>query len=234
MFLRSNGKTAFWMPLCWEITTGPKTTRLSLRADIYNSTGTLWLDDFFVEEFNEGVYEPIRGRVTSEGKQSLTFAASLPEQGLELSATLRAEAECIRVDGTVKDTTGRDRAVGVRFRLPLDLEGWTWWQDAEERETIQPGFPYRNTYKCVSGIGACSIYPWLAVTGPHVGLTLALPLSQGPRVFVLQHDQRTPETSLSFFFGLAKDAGRNPSRAPFSFVLYPHDPAWGMRSAIGR
>ena len=51
-------------------------------------------------------------------------------------------------------------------------------------------------------------------------------------MFVLQHDQRTPETSLSFYFGLAKDAGRNPSRAPFSFVLYPHDPAWGMRSAM--
>ncbi len=239
------------LPLSWEITTGPKTTRLSLRADIYNSTGTIWLDDFFVTEFNEGVYEPIQGRVTAEGKDTLRFAASLPERGLEVNATLRAEAECIRVDGTVRDTTGRDRAVAVRFALPLDLEGWTWWQDAEEREKIGPGFPCRNTYKCVSGIGVCSIYPWLAVSGPAAsrrtdfpvrpgnedglgnpsyvpGLSLALPLSQGPRVFVLQHDQRTPETSLSFYFGLAKDAGRNPSRAPFSFVLYPHDPAWGM------
>ncbi len=101
----------------------------------------------------------------------------------------------------------------------LDLTGWTWFTDAEEREPIEPGRNYRYTYKCVSGIGACSIYPWSALTGAEAGLSLALPLSQGPRVFVTQHNQSAPETSVTFFFGLVKDAGNHPSRAPFSFVL---------------
>ncbi len=138
----------------------------------------------------------------------------------------------LRIDGEVRDTTGEDRALGVRFALPLDLAGWTWHRDAEERETIQAGPVYRHTYKCRTGIGLCSIYPWSAVTGPDAGLSLALPLAQGPRVFLLQHDQSRQETSLTFFSGLAKEAGHHPSRAPFSFVLYAHDPAWGMRSAM--
>ena len=222
-----------WLPLSWEITTEPKTTKLSLRADIYRSTGTLWLEDFFIYELNEGVYEPVEGKLET-APQGLTFRGALPQRGLELEATLKPDKECLRVDGVVKDTTGEDRAVGVRFALPLDLAGWTWYTDAEEREQIEPSRSYRHTYDCKTGIGACSIYPWCALTGPQAGLTLALPLSQGPRVFILQHDQVRTETSLTFFFGLAKDAGNNPSRAPFSFVIYSHDPAWGMRSAMQR
>jgi hypothetical protein len=222
-----------WLPLSWEITTEPKTTRLSLRADIYRSTGTLWLDDFFINELNEGIYEPVEGRIEAE-TQGLAFRSALPQRGLELEATLKPDKECLRVDGVVKDTTGQDRAVGVKFALPLDFPGWTWYTDAEEREQIEPGRSYRHTYNCKSGIGRCSIYPWCALTGSQAGLTLALPLSQGPRVFLLQHDQVLAETSVIFFFGLAKDAGNNPSRAPFSFVIYSHDPAWGMRSAMQR
>ena len=222
-----------WHPLTWEITTEPKTTRLSLRGDIYRSTGTLWLDDFFVHEMTEGVFDPVPGRLTLSGGNA-TFAGSMPERGLALEATLRADADCLRVDGVVRDTTGEDRAVGVRFALPLDLAGWNWHTDAEEKEAITAGPPHRATYNCVSGIGVCSIYPWSAMSGDAAGLSLALPLSQGPRVFVIQHDQRVPETSITFYFGLAKDAAENPSRAPFSFVLYRHDPAWGMRSAMAR
>ncbi|MGE5531231.1 MAG: hypothetical protein ACM3VW_03805, partial [Bacteroidota bacterium] len=223
-----------WLPLSWEITTEPQTTKLNLRADIYKSTGTLWLDDFFVYEMTDAVYEPLSGKIspTSDG---LAFTASLPDKGLQVQATLKGDKRCLRVDGVVSDTTGEDRAIGLRFALPLDLSGWNWWTEPEERQAIAPGQPsYRHTYNCQSGIGKCSIYPWSAVTGEKAGLSLALPLSQGPRVFIIEHEQKTPELSLSFFFGLTKDAGKNPSRAPFSFVLYPVDPQWGMRSAMAR
>jgi len=220
-----------WLPLAWEIVTEPATRRLSLRADIYRSTGTLWLDDYFIEEVSEGVYEPVAGK-TQPVADGVALQTALPERGLEVDAVVRRGKDCLRIDGEVRDTTGEDRALGVRFALPLDLAGWTWHRDAEERESIQAGPVYRHTYKCRTGIGVCSIYPWSAVTGPDAGLSLALPLAQGPRVFLLQHDQNRRETSLTFFLGLAKDAGRHPGRAPFSFVLYAHDPAWGMRSAM--
>lgn len=222
-----------WHRLAWEVTTQPETTRLSVRADIYKSTGTLWVDDVFVEELSEGVYEPVPGRLET-GAGKAVFRGSLAARGLELEATIAAQPECLRIDGEVRDTTGADRAIGVRFALPLDLGGWTWHHDAEEHEAVTPGAVLRRTYPCVSGIGVCSVYPWSAVSGPEVGLSLALPLSQGPRVFVIQHEQSRPETTVTFFFGLSKDAARNPSRAPFAVVLYRHDPAWGMRSAMER
>ncbi len=164
-----------WHRLTWDLTTQPETTRLSLRSDIYRSTGTLWLDDFSITEANEGVYRPIEAKAAKQG-DGVVVRGGLPAAGLELEATFTGGDECIRVEGMVRDTTGEDRAVGVRFALPLNAEGWTWYTDAEEHETVAAGGAYRHTYNCESGIGVCSIYPWSALSGPDAGLTLALPL----------------------------------------------------------
>jgi len=222
-----------WHHLVWELRTQPATTRLNIRGDIYNSTGTIWLDDFLIGEVPDDIYTPIQGRATAAG-DAVRITGGLPDTGLELEATLRGDDECIRVDGVVRDTTGDDRAVGVRFALPLDAEGWTWYDDASEARGIEPAERYAYTYKTEAGAGECSIYPWSAISGPDAGLTFALPVSQGPRIFVIEHNQRAPQTTVTFYFGLSADAGQNPSRAPFSFVIYRHDPAWGMRSAMER
>ncbi len=222
-----------WHKLVWELTTQPETARLNFRADIYRSTGKLWLDDFSIAEAGNTVYVPVIGKLEKRG-DGLTFQGSVPNAGLRLEATMESDASAIRVNGVVLDTTGEDRAVAVRFGLPVDAEGWTWCTELEDRETVAANGVHRYTYNCRTGIGECSVYPWSALSGPNAGLTLALPLSQGPRVFIIQHDQRAPQTSLTFYFGLARDAANNPSRAPFSFVIYRHDPAWGMRSAMER
>ncbi|MCD6362038.1 MAG: carbohydrate-binding family 9-like protein, partial [Armatimonadetes bacterium] len=222
-----------WHHQVWEIRTGPLTTRLNIRGDIYKSIGTIWLDDFLVAEIPEQEYRPVRGQVTAtDGGLKLTGASE--DMGLELEATLAEDEECLRVDGVVRDTTGDDRVVGVRFSLPINAQGWTWDNDASESEVIEGDSIHRYTYKSEAGEGECSIYPWSALDGPDAGLTMALPLSQGPRIFIIEHDQRAPRYSLTFYFGLSADAGQNPSSAPFSFVIYRHDPAWGMRSAMER
>lgn len=222
-----------WLPLRWKFTTQPQTTRVSFRADIYNSTGTIWLDDFFLAEVNEGQYEPVRGQIKAASGR-VDFAGRVDKMGLQIEAQFQAEKECLRIDGVVADTTGKERAVGVRFALPVLAQGWSWADDIEEQRQIEPGRIYRNTYNCVSGLGLCSIYPWAALSGPQAGLSLALPLLQGPRVFILQHDGAQDEFSVTFFFGLTPKASHNPSRAPFSFVLYRHDPPWGLRSTQER
>jgi len=222
-----------WFPLSWEVTTAAQTTRLALRAEITRSTGAVCVDDIVVSEMMPAPYHPVPGTVLpAEG--GVTFKGALPDAGLALEATVRGGGDYLRVDGVVSDTTGKDRAVGVKFALPANLRGWRWYDDTEENREISGDNLYRSTYKCKSGIGECSIYPWSAVSGPQGGLSLALPLSQGPRVFLLQHDQQGPELSVTFFLGLSAAAGKNPSRAPFSFLLYRHDPHWGMRSALAR
>jgi len=222
-----------WFPLTWDIVTTDRTTRLSLRADIFRATGAIWVDDFVIHEIPPVPYRPVAGTIEpAEG--GIAFRGALPDAGLSLDATMRSTGEYLRVDGVVSDTTGTDRAVGVKFALPANLRGWRWYDDTEENREIGGDNLYRNTYSCQSGIGECSIYPWSAVSGPQGGLSLALPLSQGPRVFIIQHDQHAPELSVTFFVGLSRASGAHPSRAPFSFILYRHDAAWGMRAALDR
>ncbi len=223
-----------WMPVSWSMVTGPDTRKLLLRGTLFRTTGTLWLDDFLIAEETEVPYVPAVGTFRRRPDDAIEHRARLPSLGVELEASYRLENDAIRVDGMVRDLTGRDRAVGVRFSLPLDLEGWRWYDDAEDYQVIGPKRMHQNTFACEAGVGACSMYPWSAVTSPRAGLSLALPLEQGPRAYILRHDQKALETSLTFYFGLTKDAGQNPSRAPFSLVLYAHDPAWGMRSAMER
>lgn len=221
-----------WLPLSWEIVTQPQTTRLSLRGDIYQSTGTLWLDDFFVYEMGDLSYSKVGG-ILKTGTNGMSFSGALRQNGLQVQATLKGEKDCLRVDGVVSDITGQDRAIGLRFVLPVNLKGWTWFDDAEERQVIDPAMPpYRNTYNCVSGTGQCSVYPWSTAVGPRGAVSLALPLSQGPRTFLLE--ARPEGLCLTFFYGLTKDAERNPNRAPFSFVIYAPEAHWGMRSAMER
>jgi hypothetical protein len=223
-----------WMPVSWSMVTRPDTRKLLLRGTIYHTTGTLWLDDFLIAEAVEMPYLPAAGKLERQSDGGLCLRARWPGLGLALEATFRSWGKALRIDGVISDLTGRDRAVGLRFGLPLDLAGWRWYDDAEDFQAIAPDGVYENTYACEAGEGACSRHPWSALSGPSAGLSMALPLAQGPRAFILKHNQRAPETSLTFYFGLAKDAGQNPSRAPFSLVLYAHDPAWGMRSAMER
>lgn len=222
-----------WQPAFWEVRTQPGTARLRLRGNIYQSEGVLWLDDFVVREVDEGDFEPFIGHI-DESPTGLRYDARQDSAHLHLVAEFLPVKYGVKVTGSVADTSGQDRAVGIRFGLPIDASGWTWWLDSDEREPVHANSQHRFTYRCESGIGECSVYPWCAVSSPHAGISLGLPLDQGPQVFILQHDQRLPCTSLTFYCGLTKDAGRHPSAAQFSFVLYSHDPAWGMRSAMQR
>jgi len=222
-----------WHQQVWELTTQAATTQLNIRGDIYNSTGTIWLDDFALYELGEGDYRPIEASASADG-DAVRITGGLPDANLQLEATLAGDDDCIRVEGLLRDTTGADRAVGVRLSLPVDAEGWTWWDDAEERAPIEPGGLHRLIYNCQAGVGLCSIYPWSAIDGPDAGLSLALPLSQGARVFAIEHDQRAPAMRVTFYAGLCAESGNHPSEFPFALVIYRHDPAWGMRSAMER
>ncbi len=222
-----------WYPVFWEIQTRPRTACLQLRGNIYRSTGTFWLDDSLIQEVDEGQFRPCVGRIRPEGRGA-RFLGEVSRMHVRLSAQITPVRYGIRVDGTVTDTRGVDRAVGVQFSLPINALGWTWWQDSEEHQVVDGNSLCRFTYQCESGIGECSIYPWCALSGAQAGISMSLPLEQGPQTFILQHNQQVPATSVTFYCGLTQSAGRHPGTAPFSFLLYSHDPMWGMRSAMER
>lgn len=217
-----------WTLAARELEVGPNTTHLNLRADIYRSTGTIWLDDFFIYEVPERAAVQVRGEVV-QGDDGFRLAAAALSCRVDVRAA--AEPSALRFDGKVSDLTGVDRAIGVSFRLPVAAPGWTWYDELDAKRTVSDPLVYRHTYACKTGEGHCSIYPWSALCSEATGLSVAVPLAQGPRVFVIAYNNIGRYLELTFFLGLTRDTRRAPSSAGFAFVLYRHDPRWGMRSA---
>ncbi|MCX7597255.1 MAG: hypothetical protein N2512_00080 [Armatimonadetes bacterium] len=76
-------------------------------------------------------------------------------------------------------------------------------------------------------------YPFCAVSGPQVGLSLAVPLHE-PRLFRLAYDASRQALDAEFDLGLSPEAERLGCRADFRLFVYAHDPAWGFRDALER
>jgi len=223
-----------WLQVTRDIETSPKTRQLLVRADIYRSTGTIWLDDFSVRLLGPKQFYPVRGTLRQKQKGVYQFDGGVGELQIKLAALFTCQAGNLRVDAELEDESGEDRAVAVAFRLPFDASGWTWHDDTVDKRTISEPMLYENVYQCESGEGRCSIYPLGVLSGKKEGLTIALPLSQGPRVFLVGYDEENKWAYLNFYFGLTSRARKWPSRAAFSFVLFHHDPDWGFRSALQR
>lgn len=155
---------------------------------------------------------------------------------LRLNASLRCTPldHATRLDLHVEDTSKRDRALVVEFALPLEAEGWTWWEDLRMRHTVAVGQTYyvRTTPSQFGADGKLSVYPLSALCSERAGICLAVP-ADAPRDFTICW---TPPRGLSIRFHVATspDTRRFPCQATASLLLYPCDPAWGFRSALQR
>ncbi len=155
----------------------------------------------------------------------------------ELALTLRLEvetgADCIRLNGTVEDLRGTDRAVTVYVPIPLDGDDWTWWRDMRRSAPARAGV-FMNTHQTSAGAtGQCSVYPLAALTRPDAGIALATPMTE-PRHCRLVYDADAHLLFAAFDLGLAPDTSKFPQRATFETLLYAFDPAWGFRAALER
>ena len=133
---------------------------------------------------------------------------------------------------TVSAQPARDRALVVRVALPLSATGWTWWDDMTRQRLMAPGQRYTYVLNW-GGLREVSTYPYCAVSGPAVGVSLAVPLHE-PRVWRLACDTTRQTLEAEFDLGLSPQASKLPGRAELRLLVYAHDPAWGFRSAIER
>ncbi len=165
--------------------------------------------------------------------------AWLDDLGLRVDATWTAAGDHIEVTGTVADTRGEDRAVTVYLALPLGQGEWTWWDDVARSRTeagelselanLEEGVLYGLN-------GRHSRYPLGSVDGPAAGLSLAIRMDE-PVVhrIALSPSMRTLFIALDFgLVPVTNVHGRSLAEAPFRVMVYRHDPAWGMRSALQR
>lgn len=88
---------------------------------------------FFVRDFAAGTPdEPLRGSLTlaPEGLVGRLLAEAAQ---IELAASVTPRKDHLAVSATVRDLTGRDRAVVVSFRLPVNARPGEWWWDDDLR-----------------------------------------------------------------------------------------------------
>ncbi|MEN6303668.1 MAG: hypothetical protein ABFD96_13140, partial [Armatimonadia bacterium] len=177
----------------------------------------------------DGQFVPAGGALVSEAgavKQRGTNAALK----LEFEATYRSLPGAIEVKGFIHDLSAQDRAISVRFALPVDAVGGVWWQDLLKHETIADG-TYANLHSTgVGATGSTSAFPWGAISAAPGELCLGVPMNHFV-VHRIAYDGQSRSFTLDFDFGLSPLTKAFPSRADFSLVIYTADPRWGFRSA---
>ncbi len=180
----------------------------------------------------EGMFS---GRFTESGDGNL-FAGTIDGLQTALEARFVNRRDCLEVEGTLRDTSGTDRAMVLCFKIPLQGSGFTWWDDAELAINIPatacilqnsaPAFLENNGSRLIS------TYPLACVGDQRAGLVLGTAIHH-PAVFRLSYDGRDQTLNLYYEFGLTTATTAFPGEARFRFVVYPlAEPAWGFRSAL--
>ncbi len=227
--LQSSSGTTSWKTYNKAITTRPDTVEGYLKVYISSGYGTAWLDDIqLTGVFGGNVPVAFGGTVTSSGGV-LTQTAS--KNGLNLSAKFTSVGSAIKVDATVTDTTGADRAFELSYRLPLDIAGWIWDDDFVTPMTIASGTRYEHLdkYFGIQTKGHThSVYPFATVRNAAASFSLAVPM--GPLMYRFSYDD-FDGFRITYDLGLSTATTKSPSKATVSFWIYTQNPKWGMRSA---
>jgi hypothetical protein len=150
--------------------------------------------------------------------------------GLGLKTTLQTTSKdgAEFVDLTVTDTSGRDRAVVIYYRVATPAGAAEWLGGPPHRESAQPGREYAETVRFAVGTnGRLSRYPFGAVAGGGTGVALGFdPAFPAFGRVIYNHDER--ELFVACDVALAKE---KPT-ATLRFVRFPFAPEWGFRAAL--
>ena len=175
-------------------------------------------------------FVPAKGQTTGEANSAIVQNAAMDSLSLKATARYEASAELIRIKLTVTDTTGADRGLYVRFALPVDAEGWSWWDDVATPRKIGQTGTFENSRamrefaslpewrdKPALKMGSYAVNFCSVITGP-AGLCYAVPLDQ-PRIFRTGYDADKKLFYIVYDVALAKETNP-PGAAEFNFLLY--------------
>lgn len=172
------------------------------------------------------------GRIPTEIKQadesSLVINGRSDELKVDLLCRLEALSDYVRFSAELTDTSGEDRAVTLRYQMPVTAEGWRWWDDAARSRLIEPGKRYVRYQDDERGMFPLWWYPLGSISQEKGhALAFAVPLDP-PTLARVGYDG---DFFIEFDLGLSP-AAKFPSKANVTFYLYSHDAEWGFRSAL--
>jgi hypothetical protein len=208
------------------------------------------VEEVLVPDGRSTGWEPIGGTVAAvpageRNAAALRFEGRSPPRALAVNADIRGGAY-FDIRGSVRDLTGRDRAIRLRFTLPVNLSGWQWHGTAFRSAVIAEGQrlpseqrdliyldrvgPRKGKAPTRSGLPINKL-PYTVVTGERTALAMAVPVHE-PRAFLIQASEGG--LSVTFTLGLSPDVRGSPGRAGFRVIIYPVDREWGVRSAAAK
>ncbi len=150
--------------------------------------------------------------------------------GLRLDVSQRQQGEATFFDVSVRDTTGKDRAVTLLYTIPVPPAGVRWLDDPRRSSAVEAGREYVHAASFRAGAnGRLSTYPLgaLAQAGDRGGLALAIDMAY-PAFYRIGYNAGTGE------FWIAYDLGLTPEKpnARLRFCRFPFAPEWGFRAAL--
>lgn len=203
-------------------------------------SGTVWFDDFSAGTLPPGqcfdgqlIASPKLPVGATEGWYARDVAANsailpLEKLGLQNVATGKGN----QIDASIRDLSGKDRAITVyyvrRFAEPRPV----WWNDIETHYSATVAEATNWIGVQAGAIGALSQYPLACVTGKNTGQAIGVPPDLGPRIVRFGYHPDSRLLYAAFDLALTAKAGDGKRTATTSVVRWPVDPTWGFRDAM--
>jgi hypothetical protein len=123
------------------------------------------------------------------------------------------------------------RALSVRCSMPVNLEGWTWWDGFDVSRTIEAGAVYESAVDVgVGSTGSISKFPFCAVSN-GAGKTMCIGLDpQSPRAARLAYDGDAKMLYVQFDIATSPNTEAFPDQAPLSLLVFAS--SGGFRGAV--
>ncbi len=147
---------------------------------------------------------------------------------LKLTVTRKDGPLATFYDLTLRDVSGRDRAITLAYSWPVQGDDYWWLEDPRRLHRVKPNSEYINAHP-VPGAGneRLSHYPLAAVANKEQGVALGIDMDR-PAFYRLIYHSGTKEMLLLFDLGLTPE---KPS-AKLRFCRFSFDPQHGFRAAV--
>lgn len=174
----------------------------------------------------------IGGTITAEDGKIMQ-SSSIGDMQLNVDVEYRTNDDgYLEVAGTVSDLRGMDRMLTMYVALPVQDGPWKWGESIIKQQDVSS---LMGTFPQIEAItNKCPISS-ISLEGIG-GLSLAVMMDQ-PRQFRIGYNPKYDIYYAAFDLGLVSTVntkGKSLASADFKVVLYSHDPAWGLRSAVDR
>jgi hypothetical protein len=149
--------------------------------------------------------------------------------GLELDWQRTEQGDAQFMDATLRDTTGRDRAVTLLYAVPVRSDAIRWLHDPRQSDAVQPRREYMNANRFRVAGGRLSRYPLAAVADDQRGVALGIDMSR-PAFFRFGYNADAGELFLAYDIALTVEK----PEASVRFCRFGFEPKWEFRAALAR